>query len=217
MSDEFTDLLVLERDGFDLLALERGAWAEGLRFIAGVDEAGRGPLAGNVVAAAVILPPSFDPTGVTDSKKLTENQRERAFERIVAEAIAYSIAEASPVEIDSLNILRATHLAMKRAIEGLSFPPDAVFVDGLPVPNLFPDCRSFVKGDSRSLSIAAASILAKVTRDRQMVEADALWPEYGFAGHKGYGAATHLAALRLHGPCPIHRRSFGPVGQLSLF
>ena len=201
----------------DLLALERGAWAEGLRFVAGVDEAGRGPLAGNVVAAAVILPPDFDPAGVTDSKKLTQAQRERAFERIVAGAVAYSIAEASPAEIDAINILRATHLAMKRAVEGLSLMPDAVFVDGLPVRNLHADCRNFVKGDSRSLSIAAASILAKVTRDAQMVEADALWPQYGFAGHKGYGAASHLAALRAFGPCPIHRRSFGPVGQLTLF
>ena len=201
----------------DLLALERAARAEGLRFVAGVDEAGRGPLAGNVVAAAVILPEGFDGAGITDSKKLTQGQRERAFERIVAGAVAYSIAEASPAEIDAINILRATHLAMKRAVNGLSVPPDVVFVDGLPVKNLHADCRSFVKGDSRSLSIAAASILAKVTRDAQMVEADKLWPEYGFAGHKGYGAATHLAALREFGPCPIHRRSFGPVGQLVLF
>lgn len=201
----------------DLLALERAAWSEGLRFVAGVDEAGRGPLAGNVVAAAVILPEGFDGAGITDSKKLTASQRERAFERIVAGAVAYCIAEASPAEIDSINILKATHLAMKRAVDGLSIPPDVVFVDGLPVKSLHADCRSFVKGDSRSLSIAAASILAKVTRDAQMVEADKLWPEYGFAGHKGYGAATHLAALRAHGPCPIHRRSFGPVSQLTLF
>ena len=201
----------------DLLALERGAWAEGKRLVAGIDEAGRGPLAGNVVAAAVILPPDFDPAGITDSKKLSEAQRERAFVRIVAEAVSYCVAEASPAEIDAINILRATHLAMKRAVDGLSLSPDVVFVDGLPVNNLHADCRSFVKGDSRSLSIAAASILAKVTRDRQMVEAGKLWPQYGFAGHKGYGAATHLAALRLYGPCPIHRRSFCPVGQLVLF
>ena len=201
----------------DLLALERGAWAEGKRLVAGIDEAGRGPLAGNVVAAAVILPPDFDPAGITDSKKLSAAQRERAFERIVAGAESYCVAEASPAEIDAINILRATHLAMKRAVDGLSLSPDVVFVDGHPVPNLHADCRNFVKGDSRSLSIAAASILAKVTRDRQMVEAGKLWPQYGFAGHKGYGAATHLAALRLYGPCPIHRRSFGPVAQLVLF
>ena len=201
----------------DLLLLERAAWDSGARWIAGVDEAGRGPLAGNVVAAAVILPPDFLPEGITDSKKLTAAQRERFFQRIVEEALAYSIAQASPAEIDALNILRATHLAMRRAVEGLSLLPDLVFVDGLPVKNLHPHCQSFVKGDSRSLSIAAASILAKVTRDRQLVEADRLWPEYGFAGHKGYPSPSHIAALRKYGPCPIHRRSFGPVAQLLLF
>ncbi len=200
----------------DLRALERAAWASGKRLVAGVDEAGRGPLAGSVVAAAVILPEDFDGAGITDSKKLTEKQREKAFERIIAEATAFSIAEASPAEIDSINILRATHLAMKRAVMGLKISPDTVFVDGLPVYGLHPDCESFVKGDSRSLCIAAASILAKVTRDRQMLEADALYPGYGFAGHKGYPSPSHLAALRALGPCPIHRRSFGPVAQLGL-
>ncbi|MGC4044042.1 MAG: ribonuclease HII [Armatimonas sp.] len=196
--------------------MERAVWAEGKPYVAGVDEAGRGPLAGAVVAAAVILPEGFDGTGITDSKKLTEKQREKAFERIQQGAIAFCIAEASPAEIDSINILRATHLAMKRAVEGLSLPPSVVFVDGLPVRGLHTDCRNFIKGDSRSLCIAAASILAKVTRDRQMVEAETLWPGYGFAGHKGYPSPAHLRALVELGPCPIHRRSFGPVAQLGL-
>jgi ribonuclease HII len=200
----------------DLRALERAVWAEGKALVAGVDEAGRGPLAGNVVAAAVVLPKDFDGAGITDSKKLTEKQRERAFEKIQAGALAFCIAEATPAEIDRLNILRATHLAMKRAVEGLSLSPDTVFVDGLPVRGLHPDCRNFVKGDSRSLCIAAASILAKVTRDRQMVEAESLYPGYGFAAHKGYPSPAHLSALRTLGPCLIHRRSFGPVAQLGL-
>jgi ribonuclease HII len=200
----------------DLRALERAAWGAGKLLVAGVDEAGRGPLAGSVVAAAVILPQDFDGAGITDSKKLSEKQRERFFERIVSEATAFCIAEASPAEIDSINILRATHLAMKRAVAGLKIPPDTVFVDGLPVRGLHESCESFVKGDSRSLCIAAASILAKVTRDRQLIEADALYPGYGFAGHKGYPSPSHLAALKTLGPCPIHRRSFGPVAQLGL-
>lgn len=178
---------------------------------------GRGCLAGPVLAAAVILPEHFDPTGITDSKKLSARQRERAYERIVAEAIAFGIGHCEAAEIDRINILRATHEAMRRALAALPIKADEVWVDGLPVANLHPNCHNLIGGDSLNLSIAAASIIAKVTRDRLLVQYDALWPEYGFAGHKGYGSAEHLAALEKHGPCPIHRRTFGPVAQLRLF
>lgn len=197
--------------------LEAQARADGKRAIAGVDEVGRGCLAGPVVAAAVILPIDFDPAGIGDSKKLSAAQRERAYERILAEAVSYGIGQCDAAEIDRINILRATHEAMRRALAALAPAPDVVFVDGLPVPNLHPNCHNLIKGDSLCLSIAAASIVAKVTRDRLLVEYDALWPEYGFAGHKGYGSADHVAALEKHGPCPIHRRTFGPVAQLRLF
>jgi ribonuclease HII len=195
---------------------ERRVQTEAICYIAGVDEAGRGPLAGSVVAAAVILPLDFDVLGVNDSKTLTHIQRESLYTQIIAHALAYSIAEASPAEIDKINILRATHLAMRRAVAGLAISPDAVLVDGRPVPNLHTNCHSIIKGDSISLSIAAASILAKVTRDKQMVEAATLYPQYGFERHKGYGAEEHLAALRQHGPCPLHRRSFAPLSQMVL-
>lgn len=185
--------------------------------LAGIDEVGRGCLAGPVLAAAVILPKSFEATGITDSKKLTAKQRERAYERIVAEALGVGLGQCEAAEIDRINILRATHEAMRRALAALPLAPDEVWVDGLPVPNLHPNCHSLIGGDSLNLAIAAASIIAKVTRDRLLVEYDALWPEYGFAGHKGYGSADHLAALEKHGPCPIHRRTFGPVAQLRLF
>ena len=181
--------------------------------ICGIDEAGRGALAGPVVAAAVILPEGFDPAGIGDSKKLTAKQRERAYERIVAEALSYGIGQCDAAEIDKINILRATHEAMRRALAALTLAPDEVRVDGLPVPNLHANCTNLIGGDGLDIAIGAASILAKVTRDRLLVEYDAQWPEYGFAGHKGYGAATHLAALDQHGPCPIHRRTFGPVAQ----
>ena len=184
--------------------------------ICGIDEAGRGALAGPVVTAAVILPKGFDPTGIGDSKKLTAQQRERAYERIVNEALSYGIGQCEAAEIDLLNILRATHEAMRRALAALAIPPDQVLVDGLPVPNLHPNCKNLIGGDGLEVSIGAASILAKVTRDRLLIVYDAQWPEYGFAGHKGYGSALHLAALDQHGPCPIHRRTFGPVAQLAM-
>ena len=184
--------------------------------ICGIDEAGRGALAGPVVAAAVILPEGFDPTGIGDSKKLTAKQREKAYERIVKEALCYGIGQCEAGEIDTINILRATHEAMRRALAALSISPDEVRVDGLPVPNLHPNCKNLIGGDGLDVAIGAASILAKVTRDRLMIAYDVQWPEYGFAGHKGYGAATHLAALDQHGPCPIHRRTFGPVAQLAM-
>jgi ribonuclease HII len=197
-------------------SLEESIQNDRIRLIAGVDEAGRGPLAGSVVAAAVILPDNTTITGLDDSKKLSERQRERLYEEIIAQAISYAIAESSPAEIDRINILRATHLAMQRAVKGLSVAPDAVFVDGLPVQGLHTQCYNFIKGDGRSLSIAAASILAKVTRDRQMLAAAILYPNYGFERHKGYAAPEHLKALRTQGPCPLHRRSFAPLSQQVL-
>ena len=186
--------------------------------IAGVDEAGRGPLAGPVVAAAVVLPDGFDLGGIADSKKLSPVARERVYARLVAELPhgdwAVGMAEAG--EIDRINILQATHEAMRRAVGGLALAPDAVLVDGLPVPRLHAVCRSLVKGDSLSASIAAASIIAKVTRDRLMCLSDEQFPGYGFAHHKGYGSPVHLDALARLGPCPLHRFSFGPVAQCRL-
>ncbi|WP_394793764.1 ribonuclease HII [Armatimonas sp.] len=187
-----------------------------LTIVCGIDEAGRGCLAGPVVAAAVILPKDFDPTGIGDSKKLTAKQREKAYERIVREALSFGIGQCTAEEIDKINILRATHEAMRRALAALTLAPERVLVDGLAVPNLHKNCHNLIGGDALDVSIGAASILAKVTRDRLLVAYDTQWPEYGFAGHKGYGAATHLAALDKYGPCPIHRRTFGPVAQLAL-
>lgn len=176
--------------------------------ICGVDEAGRGPLSGPVVAAACILPYGLEIPMLNDSKKLSPKRRELLFDEICEKAVAYSIAEASPEEIDSLNILNATMLAMRRAIEGLSVPADFALIDGncareIPVP-----CKTVVSGDAISASISAASILAKVTRDRLCLVDDEHYPEYGFAKHKGYGTKAHMDALREHGPCPIHRHSF---------
>lgn len=197
------------------LHFEQEAHAAGFAVVCGIDEAGRGPLAGPVVTAAVVLPEGYELAGLTDSKQLTAKKREKLFESIMAdERVQKSIASATAAEIDEHNILRATHLAMARAAQGLSLPADFALIDGLPVPNFPLPSKNIVKGDSRSLSIAAASILAKVTRDRLMAELDAQYPAYGFAKHAGYGTAAHLAALRAHGPCPEHRRSFAPVAQL---
>ena len=196
------------------LSRERALRARGFVLVAGVDEAGRGPLAGPVVAAAVILPDDFALDGLNDSKKVSAAKREKFYAILTATAeILWAVAEASVEEIDRLNILRATHLAMARAIETLPRKPDHALVDGLPVPGLSVQHTALVGGDGLSLSIAAASILAKVTRDRLMVEMDAHYPQYGFARHKGYGVREHLAALRHRGPCPVHRRSFQPVAQ----
>ena len=198
--------------GIDLWQHERLARAAGYQRIAGVDEVGRGPLAGPVVAACVILPEGFDLAGINDSKKLTERQREKAEIRIRADAIAIGLGVISPETIDRINILQATREAMRGAFLLLSPTPDYVLIDGLPVPDFpCPAQKSVISGDSQSVSIAAASIVAKVARDQMMRDYAELYPEYGFAGHKGYGAAPHLAALREHGPCPIHRRSFAPV------
>ena len=179
--------------------------------VAGVDEAGRGPLAGPVVAAAVILDPRQPIAGLADSKKLTAPRRERLFDAIRAKALCCAVAEASVEEIDRLNILQATLLAMQRAVAGLRLPPAKVLVDGNRLPRLAMRAEAVVGGDAIVPAISAASILAKVTRDRWCAEVDAQWPQYGFAAHKGYGTAAHLAALQAHGPCALHRRSFAPV------
>ena len=182
--------------------------------MAGVDEAGRGPLAGPVVAAAVILDELNPIKGLADSKKLTALRREALYDEIRAKALCCSIALATAEEIDSLNILQATLLAMKRAVEGLRLKPHKVLVDGNRLPTLIILAEAIVKGDALVPSISAASILAKVYRDRWCAEFHLEYPQYGFADHKGYGTAAHLAALRLHGACPQHRRSFAPVAEV---
>ena len=181
--------------------------------VAGVDEAGRGPLAGPVVAAAVILDDLHPIKGLADSKKLTALRRERLYDEIRAKALCCSVAQASVEEIDRLNILQATLLAMRRAVEGLRLKPTKVLVDGNRLPVLDIVAEAIVQGDALVPAISAASILAKVTRDRWCAELHAQYPLYGFAGHKGYGTAEHMAALRDHGPCPEHRRSFAPVRE----
>ncbi len=184
--------------------------------LAGVDEAGRGPLAGPVVAAAVILDEMNPIAGLADSKKLTAARRERLFDEIRAKALCCSIAQASVEEIDRLNILQATMLAMQRAVNGLRLRPTKVLVDGNRLPVLDVLAEAVVKGDALVPAISAASILAKVHRDRWCAEFHAQYPQYGFDGHKGYGTAAHLEALRAHGPCPQHRRSFAPVRAAAL-
>ena len=197
-----------------LLHFERHLWAQGVHRVAGVDEAGRGCLAGPVVAAAVVLSPDGVIDGIDDSKKLSRTQREALYEKIVAKALAVGIGQVEAEEIDRLNILQASLKAMRLALENLPTSPDRVLIDGhLPARSPYPE-QAIIDGDARSLSIAAASIVAKVHRDRLMCECDARYPEYGFAAHKGYGSAAHLAALDAHGPCPLHRRSFGPVAAL---
>lgn len=186
------------------------AWAEE-GMVAGVDEAGRGPLAGPVVAAAVILDAQCPVAGLADSKRLSAAQRERAFEDIQRHALSFCIAQASVEEIDSLNILQATLLAMTRAVQGLDRRPAGVLVDGNRLPRLPVPARAVVGGDATEPAISAASILAKVHRDRLCEELDRLHPQYGFARHKGYGTAAHMQALARHGACAAHRRSFAPV------
>jgi ribonuclease HII len=179
-----------------------------------VDEAGRGPLAGPVVAAAVILDDLRPIAGLNDSKKLSAAKRERLFDEIRAKALCCSIAQASVEEIDEINILQATLLAMRRAVEGLRLKPAKVLVDGNRLPVLDVLAEAIVKGDATVPAISAASILAKVTRDRWCAELDAQYPQYGFAAHKGYGTAEHLAALQTHGACPEHRKTFAPVTRV---
>ena len=205
------------KSGGPSLFHEKELRARGIHPVAGVDEAGRGPLAGPVVAAAVILPDDFELEGLDDSKKLTHEQREGLYVRLTENAsVLFAIAEGTSEEIGQLNILRATHLAMKRSLDGLKrngHPPAYALVDGLPVKGLPVEQTALVGGDGLSLSIAAASILAKVTRDRIMDELDREFPQYGFARHRGYATADHLAMLREHGPCPHHRLGFAPVDQ----
>ncbi|VVE25847.1 Ribonuclease HII [Pandoraea eparura] len=179
----------------------------------GVDEVGRGPLAGPVVTAAVILDPARPIKGLADSKKLTAQRREALYEEIVERSLAYCIAEASVAEIDSLNILHATMLAMQRAVNGLSRVPTLALIDGNRCPMLPMRAEAIIKGDDKVPAISAASILAKVTRDRQLVALHEAFPQYGFDEHVGYGTPRHLAALRLHGPSPHHRQSFAPVRE----
>jgi ribonuclease HII len=183
--------------------------------VAGVDEAGRGPLAGPVVAAAVILDARAPIRGLADSKTLSPARRERLYDEICAKALALAIAEASVEEIDCLNILQATLLAMRRAVEGLRLLPRQVLVDGNRLPILSVPAQAIVQGDAKVPAISAASILAKVHRDRLCAQLHLQWPQYGFDGHKGYPTAAHLLALRQHGACPAHRRSFGPVKGLA--
>ena len=188
---------------------ENGARLSGKKFICGVDEAGRGPLAGPVCAAAVILPTDCEIEGLNDSKKLTEKARERLFPVIMEKAVAYSIAFATVEEIEEYNILNATYLAMNRAIEGLPTKADYALIDGNRVPtDISVPCETVVKGDFKSCSIAAASILAKVSRDRLMLEYASEYPQYNFEKHKGYGTAEHIALIKEHGLSPIHRPSF---------
>ena len=212
----------------DRFAHERDLQAQGIAPVAGIDEAGRGPLAGPVVAAAVVLPPEWIDAGLppfleglNDSKKLSGKKREKLYTAIrECPEIDFGITSVEADEIDRINILQATHAAMNRALAGLRCPVRHALVDGLPVRTLTAPQTAIVKGDSLSFSIAAASILAKVTRDRLMIEHARHHPGYGFAGHKGYGTRQHLEALRLFGPCPIHRRSFAPIkppSQQELF
>ena len=185
--------------------------------VAGVDEAGRGPLAGPVVAAAVVLDLSLDWDGLDDSKQVTPAKREAMFARVLQGARAFRWAVSGPRTIERVNIRRATLGAMARSVEGLCVAPECVLVDGLDtVPGLAFEQRAVVDGDAKCLSIAAASILAKVVRDRIMVCLDRVWPAYGFAQHKGYGTPEHLEALRVHGPCPAHRATYAPVMMLEL-
>lgn len=188
----------------------RAALAEGAR-VAGVDEVGRGPLAGDVVAAAVILDPRQPIPDLDDSKKLSARRREVLAQQVQEQALAVAIGRASPQEIDEHNILQASLIAMVRAVEALNIAPDLALVDGRQLPQWRYRAEAVVRGDARVAEIAAASIVAKVTRDREMDELHARWPVYGFDRHRGYPTAAHLAALARHGPCEVHRRSFAPV------
>lgn len=192
----------------DWLEFENQAYKDGYEIVCGIDEAGRGPLAGPVYAAAVILPKGYVVEGVNDSKKLSEKKREFLFDKIKEEAIAYSIATASSEEIDEINILQATFLAMRRAVEGLELKPDIALIDGNKTPGLDIAQRAIVKGDAKSANIAAASILAKVSRDRYMVKMAEIYPEYQFEKHKGYGTKLHYEMLEKYGISPIHRKTF---------
>ena len=196
------------------LSREKERWDQGDTIVVGVDEAGRGPLAGPVSAGAVILPRDFTHSLLNDSKKLSEKKREMLYEELTQrDDIFWSMALAESEEVDAINILKANHAAMERAVTGLQQDVDYCLIDGLDVTNFPYPSQGIVKGDGLSLSISAASIIAKVARDRKMLEYAELYPEYGFEKHKGYGTKAHLEALEEHGPAPIHRRSFSPVAR----
>ena len=190
----------------DLLAFEKELYKEGITLIAGVDEVGRGPLCGPVVACACILPKNYSLEGLNDSKKLSEKKRDKLYEILIKDTI-YGIGIVSPQRIDEINILEASKEAMKIALSNLSKKPEHVLIDAVKLDIDIPS-TSIIKGDAKSLSIAAASVIAKVTRDAMMVEYDKIYPEYDFASNKGYGSAKHIEALKKYGPCPIHRKSF---------
>ena len=198
----------------DLYRFEEELYDEGYKNICGVDEAGRGPLAGPVVVAACILPPFLRIEGINDSKQLSEKKREELFKIIKKNALAYNVVFISEKVIDEINIYEATKRGMLEAIEGLKINPDYVLVDAMPLGELKTSNKSIIHGDALSASIAAASILAKVTRDHYMEKMDIKYPNYGFKHHKGYGTKMHLEALEKLGPCPIHRKTFGPVARL---
>jgi len=207
--------LLFNSSPVDLYHFERFLQTQGYTIIAGIDEAGRGPLAGPVVAAAVVLNPEYRIDGVNDSKKLSEKIRESLFNQITNHATAIGIGLVDAGIIDEINILQATRTAMLDAVHALPVTPDRILIDGItPISTSIPQ-QTIKQGDSRSASIAAASIIAKVTRDRLMLQYDKLYPDYGFARHKGYGSAAHRAALQKHGPCPIHRMTFGGVKPLK--
>jgi ribonuclease HII len=197
-----------------MLAFEKQARLSGYKMVAGVDEAGRGPLAGPVVSAAVVLSENFDVPGINDSKKLSEKKREALFPVIQTQAVAFGIGIADHEEIDRINILQASLLSMKRAVENLQMTPDYLLIDGKFTIDTTIDQRSVIKGDALSLSIAAASILAKVTRDRIMADLDVNYPQYGLKRHKGYPTKAHKEAILAHGPCPVHRKSFKGVKDI---
>lgn len=205
--------LFSDNEESDLFFYERKLYARGFKSIAGIDEAGRGPLAGPVVAAAVILPKNIDLPGVNDSKKLTEAKREELFVQIMDKALSVGVGKSEAHEIDEINILQATLKAMLRAVENLSVSPDYLLIDGINTINKEIPQDAIKKGDSRSISIAAASIIAKVTRDRIMTELDKKFPTYGFASHKGYGSKMHREAIAAHGPVSTHRKSFAGVKE----
>ncbi len=200
----------LEEMGF----FEREMLQKGYQFIGGADEVGRGPLAGPVVSAAVILPPETKIPDINDSKKLSSQKREYLFEVIKDKAVSIGVGIVSVKDIDSLNILQATYMSMRYAVKQLNPQPQCLLLDALNVPGIDIEQKGIIKGDQKSISIAAASIVAKVTRDRMMLEIDEAYPQYGFANHKGYGTKQHLDALRKHGVCPIHRKSFAPVRDI---
>ncbi|UFU01010.1 ribonuclease HII [Radiobacillus kanasensis] len=211
--DKEQERIIQEKEQFESMrGYERSIWKNGFRYIAGIDEVGRGPLAGPVVAAAVILTPDFYLPGLTDSKQVSAKKREIFFQYIVDHAKSYGIGIINREEIDRINIYQATKQAMERAISQLAVKPDHLLIDAVTLDTNTPS-TSIVKGDQKSVSIAAASIVAKVTRDRMMIEYDVQYPEYRFASNMGYGTKEHLEAIQAHGITPIHRRSFSPVQE----